>query len=232
MKYITIPATRPQYLEQVLESIKTNKNLEQHTLIIVLEPCYKKDLPDLSWINHIVIRNPETLGVDKNQYFTLEQAFNKPDCEYVIRLEDDLCVSPDVTALAEWYSKQKLNEEHMCMILYSGSKVYDNPKKIITCDYFSPWGDVVLPWQWQTHWKNNILNKENAKIFDCENNAGFDWCLNGYTIKNKLKCYTPYLSRISNIGVDGVYSNEWVWRNSFSGNVKNLEFFNSNDYII
>jgi len=231
MKYITIPATRPQYLEQVIESLKPNKNLDQYTLLIVLEPCYKKELPDLSWIKHIVVRNEQTRGVDNNQHFILDYAFSR-DAEYVIRLEDDLCVSPDVTELAEWYVSQPLLEDQVCMILWSGSTTEENPTKIIMHDYFCPWGNVITKPQWENHWKNQMQNKDNCSVFDCEHNFGWDWILNGYFIKYKKHSMVPALSRIKNVGVDGVYSNEWVWKKSFNGKINNTKIYNRTDYSL
>lgn len=231
MKYITIPATRPQYLERVLESLKTNKNLDDYTLVLALEPCYKKELPDLNWIKNIVLRNEKTLGCSGNQFYILDYVFNK-DAEYVIRLEDDLCPSPDVTELAEWYVKQETPENYFCMILWSASSTYDDPTKIHVGDFFCPWGNLILPWQWEKHWKNNILNKENSKIFNNNNDGCWDWNLNGYTIANHLKCYVPALSRINNIGVDGVYSNAHVWSHTFKGKVNNMQPYSRGDYSL
>jgi hypothetical protein len=231
MKFITIPATRPQYLEQVLDSLKANKNLDQYTLLIVLEPCYKKELPDLSWIKNIVIRNEQTRGVDNNQFFILDYAFGH-DAEYVIRLEDDLCVSPDVTELAEWYVKQELTKDQMCMVLWSASEDYNNPTKIGIRESFCPWGNVLTKHQWKKRWKDEIQNKDNCSIFDCQHNFGWDWILNGYVLKNHFNCYTPILSRIKNVGVDGVYSNSDVWKSTFSGKVNNMQPYSKYDYSL
>jgi hypothetical protein len=231
MKYITIPATRPQYLEKVIEAIKLNRNRDDYTLVLALEPCYKKQLPDLSWIPNVVLRNEKTLGVSLNQFFVLDYAFSRY-AEYVIRLEDDLCPSPDATELAEWYVKQQLSPEHMCMILWSGSQNFENPTKIGVRNSYCPWGNVITKFQWENHWKENMLNKENAKVLNNNNDGCFDSCLNGYTIKNNLLCHSPILSRIRNIGVDGVYSNQWVWSDTFSGKVSNTEYYKSSDYSL
>lgn len=210
MKIITLPvATRPYYLKQLLNTLKDN-NLEGWKLYINSEPYEEviKVVRSINFIETNILINKTYLGVRQNPFNVIDRAFDA-GAEYVVHLEDDLIISPDLLDLAMWY--------------YESFK--DNPTKYLNYGFFNYDSDTDLPddiievtdkftglgWStfkecWYKWFYPNWFNDQiNRQVWGPQT-VGWDWSMASIAKTEYLKSLQPLCSRSNHIGrLGGTY---------------------------
>jgi hypothetical protein len=196
MKTITITAcARPHYFQDLLRSLKRN-NLDGWRIHIALEPT--ELVPEfhsicracLKEIDHAITVNPHILGIRENPFHLLERVFQQGST-INIYLEEDLLVSPDVTALADWFAANaKL--EWLCLSLLTGGcgsvgllSDPGHPDLLFPAKTFNSLGFILTREQWETQFRPFWTNDE---IFcDLTGNiiTGWDWSIYNHLISTE-----------------------------------------------
>lgn len=150
---------RPQYLSRVLRALAEN-DLAGYELFIGLEPGnpeVERLCKGVRFMPCTVLANPKRLGVRENPFQTFERAFQWADaCIYI---EDDLVISPDVCALANWYFRHPHRDSYVSLNLFNYQsdprhpgmlKVYSGGEHPMR---FSPLGFCISRGNWETHFR-------------------------------------------------------------------------------
>lgn len=207
MKAITLPvATRPHYLIQLLSTLKDN-NLEGWTLYINAEPCVEVAcvIRDIDFMPKSIVVNKTCLGVRQNPFNTINRAFSD-GAEYVVHLEDDLIVSPDLLDLANWYYDNYRHNptEFINYGFFNYESESEEPEQLkIVTDVFTGlgWSTFSACWyKWFVpNWFNDDINKE---VWGPQT-IGWDWSMASVAKTETLRSLQPHCSRSNHIGRNG-----------------------------
>jgi hypothetical protein len=209
MKTITITINnRPQYLKQVLDSLRKNDILSYDIMYCALEPGCEENIEickSIDFIESRIFLNEEKKGVRLNPYFILDKVFNNGS-EYNVYLEDDSILSPDAFELANFYYDYFKNSEYLLCSFYNDLRRYDENEisKVIEWNDFVAIGFSLFKDSWnkwlRTYWFNDTISKE-------ENigGIGWDWSIRAVMKRFNLKTITPCLPRSMHIGKEGTF---------------------------
>jgi len=187
---------RPEYLEQVLES-----------LAVALEYCpeYKPDRvligidPEPYYGMHdrvvkIAAKSgfesfvwPEHLGVSEHPRRLLQWIFEKS--EFNLHMEDDTVLSPDALRLCMWF----LRYPRPAILSLHSAIDSNDPALVIKRADFGVWGWACRAYMWIDHIAPTWNHKREGKL-------GWDWSLSHTIYQRKLTVLSPVLSRVRNIG--------------------------------
>ncbi len=185
---------RPQYLRQVLESLKQNTGLDQYTLFIGAEPVDAqviKICQDIDFIKTDLKINPKVLGVRDNPFQTMQRAFDS-GADLVWQMEDDVVLSPDASRLIDQYYALPQKEKYLCLNLYNPDST-DDRSSVVPSKRFSALSMAITRKQWDTYFKPNY--HKDAR--------GWDWSIDGLLKSTPLNTLLPSLSRSHHIGREG-----------------------------
>jgi hypothetical protein len=184
---------RPEYLTQVLDSLKVN-DISDFTLFIGVEPVSPdviKICRSVDFINKSVTINHKILGVKDNPFQTMQRAFNS-GFDIVWQMEDDVVVSPDAADLVRAYSSYDNKDDYLCLNLYNPSS-WDDQETIYASKGFNALSMAITRAQWDKYF---IPNYHTDK-------RGWDWSMIGLLQRTHLTNLTPALSRSHHIGREG-----------------------------
>lgn len=217
MKTITLTAcNRPEYLGRLLISLGRNSPdlLKQYHLHIRVDPTDKLDdvLIVLNRYRHALglngsslTINEKRLGVRDNPYWILHDVFETMQSEWNIYLEDDIVISPDALALAEW-SRQHMDLRTVCLnlcnydsipqlpdLVLRGYSDYWRPQTVYGC--FNALGLAFGPKQWREF----FLPRWH------EDRRGWDWSVASVFLRERVTCLMPAWSRSTHVGQFGTH---------------------------
>lgn len=200
---------RPFYTKQVIEGLKTNDRLSDYSLYISSEPN-PEQLQEIYYsydIEHFLNINPTPLGCMNNSFKSVEMAF-VDGCEVVVMLEDDDVPSLDMLDLVEFYIDQKPKKDVLCMCLFSNNEDSNADNSLIyTNEEFRTWGLVITKIQWDLYFKKTWKVESNSL-----GNHGWDWNMIALQKDLGLKIWKPLVSRIKNIGEQGINYNPGLYK--------------------
>jgi hypothetical protein len=189
MRAITITGwQRPHLFRSLLRSLAAN-DLRGWSIFIQLEPSeFVEDFRTaaaeiLSATPTSIVVNAERLGVRLNPYRLLSRVFNE-GADLVLYLEEDLLLSDDVTALAQWYANNH-RPEWMSLSLLSGgcgSQGFISDRKypdiLFAGKSFNSLGFVVRRDEWWGHVRPAWF-ADQPTFYDIrgEEISGWDWAV-------------------------------------------------------
>lgn len=185
---------RPEYLTQVLDSLKSNNTSLFETMYLGIEPVstdVMKVCSNIDFIPTVRTINHKILGVRDNPFQTMKRAFDA-GFDLVWQLEDDVVLSPDAAELIEAYSKYEHKNNYLCLNLYNPSS-WDEPETVYASKGFNALSMAITKEQWNTHFAPNFYSDQR----------GWDWSIIGLLQRTHLTNLTPALSRSHHIGRDG-----------------------------
>lgn len=207
---------RPHYLRQTLKSLSNCSGIEHAHLVVSVDynsnPETRAQVIDLvlGWDKspiEISLRG-SSIGCDSNTRAVMDQAFG---CgrEYVVLLEDDICVSPDFLYYHHWCSNYYQYDFNVLQVLAHSRSSHFVPE--LARSVCRRRGFSGLSWgTWKNRW--NLIREpwSNVPSYDVfqwrrwmrENNYGWDAC-----------AIRPYLSRIQHIGAVGGTNVDSISRN-------------------
>lgn len=207
-KTISITAwQRPEYLKQVLASIKEAAPVG-YKLFIGLEPGNPHSFAvaqSVDWIEKKVIVNPERYGVRRNPFNLLSTVFSaEVGSSFNLYLEEDVIVAPDAFKLAEWFTSRSDAEQWLALNLLNYDSDIANPRGIIQSNRFNSLGMGITGAAWNKWFKPNWMNDDASRRVWKGRHVGWDWSMTAVIAENKgLETLTPLLSRSNHIGRDG-----------------------------
>jgi hypothetical protein len=206
MKTISITYNnRLEYMEQLFSSLKKVENLSFFNLIYIKsEPMTRKGKFIYNLVKNFPIKieieeNKIQLGIKKNPYSAVKNAFEKYNSEFNLNLEEDIILSPDAFNYCQWFYELKENPYFTCQLFN-----FDSKEKVFSEeDYFivSPQMKFsALGWAtFQKQWKD-IFSKEWFKEYPP---YGWEYSINEAIKKNKLFSLIPKVSRSYHTGLLG-----------------------------
>jgi hypothetical protein len=200
-KTITVTANdRPHYLEKMLNSLRVN-DIAGYQVVIALEPECQENLALCREFDHVsktVIINPRRLGVRNNPYSVLDYVFNKGSRANVY-LEDDIELSPDAIALADWYFDQAQSADCMGLRFFAKSEGKEDLSHVARTKVFSSLGFALTADQWRDRYEATWF--DDAHQLD---GVGWDFSINALLQRSEgVYMLQPAVARSVHIGRDG-----------------------------
>lgn len=193
MKTITMPVyRRPQYMRRALEAIKTC-DPKDYVLFVGVEPgCPEtsKMASEISFMRRVIINNKKILGVAGNAKSLLDTVFSWGS-SFNVHVEEDVVVTPDALALADWYSS--IQDRYAVLGLVNYFSNPDRPIDVLDTHYFAPIGWCIKRTMWESLIGPEWLN----------DSRGYDFSIANTIDRTKTRTLHPMLSRSTHIGRDG-----------------------------
>ena len=197
MRFLSVlGASRPQYLEQTLRSLRACDGIEQWSCIVMLDEC--GEATDechriASLLGFGVERFPARLGCTAATIETLRLAWAEPSVEFVLHVEDDTPLCRDaLTYFAEMAERYRDDADVFSVSAYQRRPFADHASTR-SC-YRRQW---FTPWAWGT-WRDRWL--EMAGKFAAE--PSWDWQVN-HAMRGSRCEIAPTVSLSRNIGAVG-----------------------------
>lgn len=213
---------RDNYLLETLASWADVRGVQDWRFVFRIEPGpMQTRMADFcfDWIelvehpNADIILNERQLGVLHHPWVGFETMFNEQEMDFVIRAEDDLVVSDDILDYFTWAEHSYRNHPEVATIHGYTDGSGDDPAGVVTLPQFNPW-----VWgTWADVWAETIgptWDHDYSTFNEYPlNESGWDWNLDTRIFpKEKLVGVYPEMSRVGNIGVNGVHSHSGNWR--------------------
>lgn len=196
---------RPEYLQQVLDSIAACDGFNKISDIVVSiddGPCRGPISGEVAerWLDgisipNVLIKQPFRRGIVGNSVLAIKESFDR-GAKNVLYVEDDGLLSPDALAVAEWLSIQD-HDKYLAYGLGEGSGDVVHPpsamgeKNHLPCPY--AWLCPLPNWEF-------ILRNWCCKEF---HPCGWSWSMtHAARLANRSRFLAPMLSRVKNIGRD------------------------------
>ena len=169
-------------------------------LEIVQDFISRNDLPDSEI--HV---NSKNLGVLKHPWHGFQTLF-KRGFDFVLRAEDDLCVSDDILEYFDWAEQLYRHDPAIATVHGYTDDESDDISGTSVESRFNPW----IWGTWRRSWKKFIRDTwdHNYSTFNGEpgNESGWDWNLDTRIFPQfGLSGVYPKMSRVDNIGIYGVH---------------------------
>lgn len=237
---------RPDMLKQVLQSIEKAHNADEHKYIISIDNHEATKSESIQAVKGFKLKDnvklyyqKTNLGCAGNMNFCFEKVFEETDESFMIHLEDDTIVAPDIFRWFEW--SKDIVEKYNLFAAQPFTRVCAQEENI---DEFNPathyfrdhfecgggWGMSRSQW-------NRI--KDLGGMFGAVGNCNTDvpadkwkdtihvgwkgswaWPFNKYFRRGRL-CITPKVSRTNNIGHErGLFNpnEKWHYDNVYDPN--------------
>ena len=185
---------RPQYLQQVLESLRRT-GASDYTMFIGVEPVSSEVIKVCRSIDFLpteITINSKILGVRENPFQTIKRAFDA-GYDAVWQLEDDVVLSPDAANLVGAYLEFDRKDDFLCLNLYNSDSKVDDEHNIIASKGFNALSLAVTRTQWENYFVPNYWIHP----------SGWDWALTEFQKKANVSNLTPAMSRSHHIGREG-----------------------------
>jgi glycosyltransferase involved in cell wall biosynthesis len=223
-KSVTIAAyNRPDNLRMLIDSLR-NQTTEWDEWSVFVRVDAGGELFDqvvettqqIDFAPYRVFWPAQNEGVNNNTYWLMHHVFENLDADYNLYLEDDLLLSPDVLALANWYieNEQKLlavdgiaDIGALCLCKlqskFSDENLSNNAASLFFSRAFVGWGFLMGQRQWHQYGKPSWHNSRALLGRD----GMWDNAVAQYIRQCDTKVYNlfPALSRVTNTGREGVH---------------------------
>lgn len=212
---------RPDILRQTLESWDKVRGIQDWFWYFSIEPSPDQDAV-LRLIRRFISRNeipvatihvnPRVYGVLHHPWVGLDTMFTG-GWEFVIRAEDDLCVSDDILEYFTWAELTFRGTSDVATIHAYTDGTSHSPNGVHALPEFNPW-----VWGTWSHWWTHLLRDTWDHDYSTFNESpgfqsGWDWNLNTRIFPaHELVGIYPRMSRVDNIGVRGTHSTPGNWR--------------------
>ncbi|OVE80283.1 hypothetical protein BVY02_00675 [bacterium J17] len=200
MKTMTLVAyNRPHYLAEMLESLRANDCSGYH-LFIGIEPGCPEVVgicKAIDFMPKTVVVNDRVLGINNNNFNIIQTAIDAGS-EFNVYLEDDIIISKDTIAMANWYSTLPQRNDYLGLIFRKEKGDKQSPFIVEPTKKFHPWGFCFTRYNWNLWFKKVWrMPKEHTKIT-------WDWPLM-LIAKNQERLYylQPSMGRSRTIGREG-----------------------------
>jgi hypothetical protein len=211
---------RPDYLRRALASWDGVRGLQDWAFVFRIEPdeatldLNKSLVRDFIRRNelpyHETIVNPTRYGVLHHPWVGFEDLFR--DFNFVVRTEDDLCVSDDILDYLAWAELTYRGVSNIASIHAYAKDKSQTPNGVEVLPMFNPlvWGT------WRDVWRD-VMRDTWDHDYSTYNEtpghqSGWDWNLNTRIYPTLgLKGVYPKMSRVDNIGIVGTHSTPQNW---------------------
>lgn len=203
---------RADYLQEVLDSLKTSINKSNSNFIFYPHIDYNNDkvvdlIKSVDWIPTQYVCNKPPVGCNTNTRNAIQSAIQYHDA--IIHLEDDTVLSEDAIDYYI-YALNKYQDDPKIISVSGYNKTdyqnTDNYYETFTEQFFCCWGCAF--------WKSKIdiiLNNWTKQLLFM-NPQSWDSHLQENLFKNRYSQVRPVISRIQNIGAkNGTYVHDPVW---------------------
>lgn len=213
---------REQYLRETLASWAKVRGVQNWAFVFRIEPSpIQNRIAKMcfDWIELVqhpdadIVFNERQLGVLHHPWVGFETLFNEQEADFVIYVEDDHTVSDDILDYFSWAERRFHNHPDVASIHAYTDEAGSDPAAVLARTEFNPW-----VWgTWSDVWAEVIgptWDHDYSTFNDFPmNQSGYDWNLNTriYPQRNLLGVF-PEMSRVDNIGIDGVHSHRGNWR--------------------
>ena len=231
---------RPQYLSQVIESLKLCQGIDGYQIYLSVDGGYPEKQQEMativknSGLNIRLWLQKRNWGCAKNTWKVVETAF-RDGAEQIIHLEDDTLVAKDFLLFMEAALNHYKDSPKVFSIAAhnSSNKIYKKDEwaqKLEPHHFFSCWGwgtwkriwDEVRNNWFGIIWKPEMraLYKDSTgipqgekflEVVDKTNKGSWAWPMNMYHRKGRYEV-RPLVSRIKNVGQnDGLFAKPENW---------------------
>lgn len=205
MKTISVLAyNRPHYLKQCLEALAKCRGVQDYVVIVSHDGPDTMPLSQIgdTGLQAIEIAQQENLGIDHHNKVIYDLAFKHVGSDFHIALEDDAVLTPDALELAEWFYNHPHRDGYRYLNL--GDPKYSTAESVVFSKgrvvpdralYSSAWCFTKKSWSLMRDvWNCRLLTQK-----------GWDWSLS-YHMSDTWVALSPELSRVKNVGREGVHS--------------------------
>lgn len=212
---------RPQILERTLESWDKVRGVQDWFWYFSVEPGPQED--EVKRIIHRFISrneipiatlhvNPSVLGVLHHPWVGFNTLFTG-GWDFVVRAEDDLCVSDDILDYFAWAELTYRGRPNVATIHGYTDDGGRTPNGVQLLPEFNPWVWGTWRWIWSDPIRDTWDHDYSTFNGSPGHQSGWDWNLNTriFPQYEMLGVY-PKMSRVDNIGVHGTHSTPGNWR--------------------
>jgi hypothetical protein len=190
---------RPEVLVKSILSLEKARRVNISDLTVVFQEgdsSVNSQLEGIDWITKRIFRtsypanNSSAKSINSNIHLGLTESFNNPNCDYVVVIEDDICVSVDFFEFVySVYSQNNTNKKFRGINGFSGI-----PRQLTSCENYGKyrygvgWGWVLTRESWnsvQRFWTGNEEEHWDGLVEP--------YFRSGYIV-------APGMSRIQNLG--------------------------------
>lgn len=204
---------RPQYFQQVLNSWKHVRGLEDWAIRVFIDPndfaAEQEVMVYDAFRNHDDVEvyiNPQTYGAPHNPWVGFDKLFGQ-NYDFVVLSDDDLVVSADILEYFNWAAEEFQNDPKVAAVVGYTDEDGEDPSEARLIQGFGSWVWGTWDDRWEglvgPTWDHNYSTYNIAP----GNEAGWDWNLNTRLYpQHDLRSVFPTRSRVHNIGVSGVHA--------------------------
>lgn len=185
---------RPHYARQVLEALARCDGIDEHLVLLHIEPGYPDVLEAarrVKFERKILVENADVLGCSMNSRAAIGHGFQHAD--FVVHLEDDTVPARDCLRFFDWARRAYRDDPTVFTV---ASYARENPPpdryfEVIRSPWFTPWG-----WgTWRDRWD------EISASWNDDPSVTWDICIN--RLRAGRSEVRPLLARTQNIGAEG-----------------------------
>ena len=201
-KVITLTlCNRPEYTRRMFASLSKCVGIKDYLLLPQIEPVSHEVVSVARGVNFAECKyeiNQKRLGCATNTFMALKRGFGLSD--FVIHVEDDVCLAPDALLYAEFCAKRFRDASDVYTVsLYHRGKCDESQfYKVTKRNWFVPWG-----WgTWKNRWEEPGGMTSNWDFESKPGDKGWDVNINERLRKGRNEVH-PVLARSLNIGAEG-----------------------------
>jgi hypothetical protein len=203
---------RPKYLRETLDSWSQVRGIEDAHLNFRCEPgCYEAQqickefaMPPRNGWTEV---NQEKLGVLRNPWQALTDAFSFDDADFAVLAEEDITVSPDALEFFAWCQRYRDDPLVLAVSLHQRDAQPGGLAGVTTARWDYDGAHMWVWGTWRDRWENLLRDDWD---FSYEENGGgelqrgWDWRLrNKWCLGQGMRVIAPCMSRAQHIGKYG-----------------------------
>lgn len=212
---------RPDVLQRTLDSWSQVRGIRDWFWYFSVEPTHQSG-EIVQILKEFISRNklPQSevyvqqsvQGVLHHPWVGFETLFSG-GWRFVIRAEDDLCVSDDILEYFNWAEVTYRDREDVATIHAYTDKTSKSASNVEVVQGFNPWVWGTWKDRWESFMRDTWDHDYSTFNLTPMNESGWDWNLETRVLPALgLVSVFPKMSRVDNIGIHGTHSTPENWR--------------------